>query len=130
MNLNLQDKNLKPKILIIVPTLNSYKILQKLIDSLHKQTYREWRVIFIDGNSDKNHKKWLMQKCKNDKFLNFIQQDEKSKGIYGAMNDGFKKAYKDEWIFFWGSDDWAYSNKSFEKLSKVIIHETKMNTTP
>ena len=59
-----------------------------------------------------------------------MQQDKKSKNIYGAMNDGFKKACKDEWIFFWGSDDWAYSNKSFENLSNVIVQETKMNKTP
>ena len=130
MTFKSQNKILKPKILIIVPTLNSYKILQKLIDSLHNQTYKEWRLIFVDGKSDINHKKWLMQKCKNDKFLNYMQQDKKSKGIYGAMNDGFKKACKDEWIFFWGSDDWAYSNKSFENLSKVIVQETKMNKTP
>ena len=73
MTLDLQYKILKPKILIVVPTLNSYKILQKLIDSLHNQTYKEWRLIFVDGKSDKIHKEWLMNKCKNDKFLNYIK---------------------------------------------------------
>ena len=64
MTFKSQNKILKPKILIIVPTLNSYKILQKLIDSLHNQTYKKWRLIFVDGKSDINHKKWLMKNVK------------------------------------------------------------------
>lgn len=128
--INYQDNLLNPKILIVVPTLNSYKILPTLIDSLNNQTYENWRAIFVDGKSNKKHKQWLINVCKNNKYLNYIKQSKNSKGIYGAMNDGFKEARKDEWIFFWGSDDWAYSYKIFENLSKQIQHEIKRNLTP
>ena len=128
--LNFKDKVTKPKILIIIPTLNSYKILNKLIDSLNNQSYKEWRAIFVDGRSDQKHKKWLMNKCNNNNSFKYLQQNQKSKGIYGAMNDGFKQASKDEWIFFWGSDDWAFSNKSFEILSNQIMNEIRLKSTP
>lgn len=128
--LNSHDQVTKPKILIIVPTLNSYKILDKLIDSLNNQTYKNWRAIFVDGKSDQKHKKWLRNKCKNNNSLNYLKQDENSKGIYGAMNDGFKQATKDEWIFFWGSDDWAFSSRSFESISNQIMNEMKFKLAP
>ena len=31
---------------IIVPTLNSYKVLDKLVNSLISQNHQKWRVIF------------------------------------------------------------------------------------
>ena len=46
-------------ILIIVPTLNSYKLLNDLIKSLKKQSFKNWKLIFIDGGSDLNHIEFL-----------------------------------------------------------------------
>ena len=44
------------KFSIIIPTLNSYKILINLVDSIKYQTWNKWEVIFIDGDSIKTHK--------------------------------------------------------------------------
>ena len=32
--------------------------------------------------------------------------------------------------YFWGSDDWAFSNKSFEILSNQIMNEIRLKSTP
>ena len=48
-------------ILIIVPTKNSSKYLDKLVSSLLKQNDPNWRVIFIDFNS-KNFIKIILKK--------------------------------------------------------------------
>jgi len=40
-------------LLIVVPTLNSYKILPNLVRSLENQSYKNWKLVFIDGNSKK-----------------------------------------------------------------------------
>ena len=53
-------------ILIIVPTKNSTKYLGKLIDSLLDQDDPNWRVIFIDFKSQKSHKLYLKNICKQD----------------------------------------------------------------
>ncbi len=42
--------------LFVIPTLNSTHLLKKLINSLNKQTYPYWRVLFVDGLSDKLHR--------------------------------------------------------------------------
>ena len=56
-------------ILIIVPTLNSYKILPNLVNSLKKQTSDFWRLLFIDGDSNDKHKNYLDSLCSKEKTL-------------------------------------------------------------
>ncbi len=107
------------KILIIVPTLNSYKILSKLVKSLDSQTFKEWRVIFVDGESCQKHKDWLKLLCSKNNKYSLIEQ-KISKGIFGAMNEGLNLALDDEWVLFWGSDDWCQSPHTFENLKKSI----------
>ena len=99
----------------LIPTLNSSDCLPRLISSLKKQTYLNWRVLFVDGESEKNHRHWLIDFCSNEEKFSWIEQNNK-KGIYTAMNYGFQKAKKDEWLFFWGSDDWAKKSKYFRRI--------------
>ena len=40
------------------------------------------------------------------------------------MNQGIEFADKENWILFWGSDDWAFENKTFENLNKKIIENS------
>ena len=116
------DTHDKIAFLFIVPTLNSYKKLPKLVNSLNKQSYQNWRCLFVDGSSEKNHKKWIESTCKRDnRFIN-INENKNKKGIYPAMSEGFKIAKDHEWIIFLGSDDWFCSKNSikflFESISK------------
>lgn len=48
MNLN---KNDQPKISILMNCYNGEKYLKEALDSIQKQTYQNWEVIFIDNNS-------------------------------------------------------------------------------
>ena len=101
---------------IIVPTLNTYLILPKLINSLKIQTWKDWNLLFVDGDSTKKHFNWIKTLCLSDSRLNIMKQDKRSKGIYGAMNQGFKTIKDNELVLFWGSDDWAISPSSFEDI--------------
>ena len=76
-------------ILIIVPTKNSTKYLSNLVSSLLKQNDPNWRVIFIDFNSEKFHKNYLKKICKLDNRFS-IKNQISDNGIYGAQNIGFK----------------------------------------
>ena len=51
-------------LLIIVPTLNSHKVLVRLVNSLISQTFKDWRVIFIDGKSSLKHINYLKKLSK------------------------------------------------------------------
>ena len=37
----------------VVPTLNSSNTLSRLVLSLESQSFVDWRVLFVDGGSDK-----------------------------------------------------------------------------
>ena len=114
------DPSKEISFLFIVPTLNSYKELQKLVNSFNKQIYPNWRCLFIDGSSEKNHKKWITSICKKDtRFIN-INENKNNKGIYPAMSKGFKMAKDHEWIVFLGSDDWFCSKSSIQILVNYI----------
>ena len=112
--------NYKTKILIIVPTLNSFHLLPKLINSLYSQTCKSWNVLFVDGDSSEDHRKFIKEICLNDKRFYFVEQKKKYKGIYGAMNLGFNFSDNYDWFFFWGSDDWLENKFVFEKIFNKI----------
>ena len=105
---------------IIIPTLNSHHLLPKLIASLQAQTWTNWNVLFVDGNSSHSHIKWLNECCSKEKRCKWIQQSESSKGIFGAMNDGFFSSNSEEWLLFWGSDDWAATSDVFERFIGIL----------
>lgn len=107
-------------ILIIVPTKNSWFFLPKLIGSLRNQTDKNFRVLFIDSKSCLKHKNYLLEIKKKDPRFIFLNQNDNYKGIYGAMNYGIEFARKNEWILFWGSDDYAYSKNTIKFIRSVI----------
>jgi len=111
---------------IIVPTLNTYLILPKLINSLKIQTWKDWKLLFIDGDSTKKHFNWIETSCLSDSRINVIKQEKNHKGIYGAMNQGFKTIKDNELVLFWGSDDWAISPSTFgDIISEVNSYKNK-----
>ena len=107
-------------ILIVVPTLNSHALLPTLIQSLQSQTCADWNLLFVDGNSSSYHRQWLDNCCSSDTRCRWVEQDSVNSGIFGAMNLGFSLAAPDEWVLFWGSDDWAAAPDVFEKFYRYI----------
>ena len=107
-------------LVIIVPTLNSYKVLGKLVDSLISQNYKKWRVIFVDGQSSLEHVTYLNRLCLNDSRFKWVMQENDYEGIYGAMNQGISYVENNEWVVFWGSDDWAFDENSLKNIISEI----------
>ncbi len=108
------------KILIIVPTKNSTHFLRKLVSSLLDQEDPNWRVIFIDFNSTNYHKNYLNHIC--DQEDRFSQEKQLVKnGIYGAQNIGFEFCNNNEWMLFWGADDYATNEKTISNIRKIIM---------
>lgn len=106
---------------IIVPTLNSYRQLPSLVESLKNQKINCWKVLFIDGKSNRCHKEWLESQHHEDSRFQIISQDETCKGIYGAMNQGLQILDgSSDWVLFWGSDDMAAGPHVFEELIRTI----------
>jgi len=107
-------------ILIIVPTKNSTNYLGKLVKSLIDQEDPNWRVIFVDFNSENYHKDYLNDLCFKDKRFMIVKQISKT-GIYGAQNIGFRFCNYDEWLLFWGADDYASNKKVISNIRRKIL---------
>ncbi len=110
-----------PAIVVVVPTLDSYALLPRLVSSLQQQTWPHWSVMFVDGPSQPAHRRWIDNLCGCDPRFQWRPQDPTEQGIFGAMNQGFALAsHADTWLLFWGSDDWAASPQVFEMLARGL----------
>jgi glycosyltransferase involved in cell wall biosynthesis len=112
-------------LLIVVPTLNSSALLPRLLDSLQRQAWPHWRLLFIDGPSGPEHRRWLVQCCSADHRCRWVEQDPEQHGIFGAMNQGFALADSEDWLLFWGSDDWAADSNSLEAVITAITANSR-----
>ena len=93
------------KVSIITVVKNNEDKIEKCINSVINQSYKDIEYIIIDGNSSDNTKS-IIQKYKNQID---ILLSEKDNGIWDAMNKGINLATGDI-IGFLNSDDFYYPN--------------------
>jgi glycosyltransferase involved in cell wall biosynthesis len=86
---------------IIIPTLNEEVCLPLLLEDLSKQSYSNFKIIHVDGNSDDNTIKYI-QKFKKDLDLTTINTDIRN--VAHQRNLGIEKA-TGEWILFMDADN-------------------------
>lgn len=88
------------KLSIITVNLNNRDGLQKTIDSVVSQTFRDFEWIVIDGGSTDGSKELIEQYA--DHFAYWVSEPDK--GVYNAMNKGIRVA-RGEYINFMNSGD-------------------------
>ena len=99
------EKNIKtPKISIVIPIYNSAEYLDKCIESVLNQTYKNIEIILIDdGSQDSSGEMCDKYAEKDDRIVVLHKSNE---GISKARNSGIELA-KGEYIMFVDSDDWV-----------------------
>lgn len=112
--------SLQPKISIVTVVFNGEKQLQKTIDSIITQTYKNIEYIIIDGNSTDRTPLIITNNSAN------ISQVlcEPDKGIYDAMNKGVALATGD-YINFMNCGDSYYNNSALEDVFKYLYKHNK-----
>ena len=120
----------KISFLIVVPTLDSFELLPRLVVSLQSQTFELWRLCFVDGPSCSEHRAWLVNCCEADPRCSWVPQDPDEVGIFGAMNQGFSMTLSTDFLLFWGSDDWAASPTVLGELALGIEHSNSIEKMP
>ena len=111
-----------PFLSIIIPTYNAGKTMSIAMESILCQTFKNFEVLVIDGNSTDNTIAVVNKYISI--YPNIHIVSEKDKGIYDAMNKGIEKA-KGEWLYFIGSDDALFD---IHVLQKVNIEMKKKNS--
>jgi glycosyltransferase involved in cell wall biosynthesis len=100
---------------IITPLYNAEKYIEKTIESVINQTYKNWEMIIVDDYSKDNSYKLVLELSKQDKRIKLIKND-KNNGVTKTRNKGIKLA-KGKYIAFLDADDlWKK-----EKLEKQIF---------
>jgi glycosyltransferase involved in cell wall biosynthesis len=105
---------------IIIPTYNSQKDIQRCLDSVLNQTFKDYEVIIIDGKSSDDTIR--ISKNYESKFRNFKLISEKDNGIYDAMNKGIKIS-TGEFLYFLGSDDFLADKDVLLSVSKYLNYQ-------
>lgn len=103
------------KISIITVVFNRYKTIERTINSIKNQTYKDIELIIIDGGSTDGTIKIIKNLIdKNDIFIS-----ESDNGIYDALNKGIKTA-SGQIIGFLHADDLYSDNKVISEVYKVF----------
>ncbi len=105
------------KISIITITYNSAKTVQRALESVQSQTYKDIEHVIVDGASTDGTKELIEAYAKQHGNVRWIS--EKDKGIYNAINKGIALATGDV-IGFLHSDDMLYSADSIEQIAAAF----------
>ena len=103
---------------VIINCHNGEKFLNRCLDSILKQTYQNWEIIFWDNcSTDKSNEicTFLSKQYPEVKVIN----NEKNLGVGISRNKGVKFAHG-KYIIFLDSDDELFP-KSLEYLEKNIL---------
>ncbi len=115
------------KISIILPTYNSINYIKKAIDSIFKQTYKNWELIIIDDKSSDKTKEFLIRKYFRFKKVKLIF-NKKNMGPGKSRNLGLKKV-TGTYIAFIDSDDLWKKNKLKKQLNFMLKHKYQFTYT-
>ena len=102
---------------VIVPVYNAEKYIDRCLNSIVNQTYKNLEVILVDDGSTDNSKKIYDRFQKEDNRIKVIYQN--NKGASAARNLGIIIS-KGEYISFVDADDWV-DLKYFEILYNNLI---------
>ena len=110
-----------PVFSVIIPCYNSVGLLERGLDSLLNQSFRNFEVIFVDDCSTDDTYNYLLR-CKIEFALNIqVLKNEKNCGPGESRNFGIREA-KGEYITFLDSDDWYeedYLQSMYEKIQET-----------
>lgn len=109
----------KYKISIIVPVYNTEKYIERCINSILKQEFKEYQLIIINDGSSDDSEKLILKMIKG--LSNVVYKKIKNSGVAHARNFGLKYV-EGEYVAFVDSDDFI-DQKMFKKLYKLANSE-------
>lgn len=107
---------MKPKISVLIAAYNVAEYLEKCLESVIKQTYKNIEIIVVDDGSTDDTSKLCDRFAESDSRIKVIHQ--KNSGLSAARNAGLKAATGD-FVFFVDGDDFL----SEEAIEELIKHD-------
>ena len=111
------------KFSLIIPNYNNAEYLEKCLDSVLNQTYKNYEIIFIDDVSTDNSLEIARKKLTKENHKIIPLNQKRLNG--GSRNVGIVEADSD-YIMCIDSDDWLTSNDILERINKSLRNEDVM----
>lgn len=102
-----------PKVSVVVPVYNTEKYLRECIDSVLKQSFKDFEIVIVDDGSKDGSPQICDQYAEIDTRIKVIHK--KNEGLSMARNDGLAHA-KGEYVCFLDSDDFWIEDNSLSLL--------------
>lgn len=118
-------KNNIPKMSIVIPVYNAEKYIERCLESILNQTYRNFEVILVDDGSKDGSLKKLYDYKKKDRRIKVFTQ--KNSGPSVARNKGIKES-SGEYLIFIDIDDYIEKNY-LDNLMRETLEEYDLVTT-
>lgn len=114
--------NSSPKVSIIMPCYNAEKYIEKAIQSVLEQTYRNFELIIIDDNSDDKTAQIIEKFAENDFRIKYVIKNKSERGISASMNKGIEMS-RGKYITRMDSDDVIVPEKIFRQVQFLDKNE-------
>lgn len=105
-----------PLISVIIPIYNVERHLEKCLNSIVNQTYKNLEIILINDGSTDGSGEICKKYAENDSRVIYISRE--NKGVSASRNEGIEKAHGDYFSFI-DSDDYLELD-AYEYLIKII----------
>lgn len=111
---------------IVIPVYNSGRWVEETLNSVLKQSYQDFEIIFVNDGSTDNSAEVLEQLKQRDPRIRVIHQPNGKQGK--ARNNGIQHALGD-WVAFLDADDLWPENKLEAQLKRTLESGADMSFT-
>ena len=117
---------MKELVTIIVPVYNVEKYLNKCIESIIRQSYKNLEIIFVDDGSTDDSGQILDKYAKKDDRIVVIHKE--NGGVSSARNTGLNCA-KGDYICFCDADDYLIDDYVEYLLNMILLNDADISLT-
>lgn len=118
------ERKTQPLISVIVPVYNTEKYIEKTIQSLLLQTFKDFEVILVNDETPDNAIA-LAESMLSQNSCQYETVHQKNSGLGESRNNGVKHA-SGEWLLFLDSDD-ILQPETFELMKNVVADNEDTN---
>lgn len=109
---------------VIIPTFNSAETIERALQSVEKQTFKDYKVVIVDDCSTDNTRA-ILERLKNQYHNLEVVLPSKKCFNGGARNIGLDYTKDCEYILFLDSDDEFINEHLFQNLHDLILQNGK-----
>ena len=111
---------------IVLPNYNSFPFIEETLKSIISQTFKNWKLFIVDGNSNIETQE-ILKKYRDHKNINVIQL--KKNKLPGFCRNLVMRGSTSQYIAFIDSDDIWEKEKLSKQLSFMIKNKYQFTYT-